>query len=208
MIALHKLVNSPITSNCYILIHKETKSCLVIDPGTYDNNDHLLSFITKNNLTVSQVILTHEHFDHLAGIDKLYSEFQFELICSIETAKGISNSKKNLSAFNDQMLPIEIKKTPLIVEDTDNMFFANNKLTFYYTPGHSTGSMCFTYNQYFFSGDTLLYEQKTRLNLPGSNKKQFQETLIRLKQIAKPGMQICPGHGISFTFELKHLDSL
>jgi glyoxylase-like metal-dependent hydrolase (beta-lactamase superfamily II) len=206
LLDIYKIVNSPIPSNCFLIIDKATRCCIVVDPGSFNDNDNLITYIIKNNLSVSYVILTHEHFDHIAGVDKLYSKFQFELICNRETAIGIANSKKNLSAFNDQMLPVEINITPSIVKDTEHMVFAGNTLTFYDTPGHSPGSMCFSIDQYFFSGDTFLFEHKTRLNLPGSNKKQYIETQIRLRQIIKTGMHIFPGHGICFDFDYKKLN--
>jgi glyoxylase-like metal-dependent hydrolase (beta-lactamase superfamily II) len=208
LLYLHKLENSPIPSNCYVVIDEETGRCIVVDPGSYDDNQHLEEYITKNKFTIIFVVLTHEHFDHIAGIDKLYSKFPFELICTKETAIGISNSRRNLSFFNDLMLPVVINTTPSIVMDSCQLLFKNETLTFYHTPGHSPGSMCFIIDQYFFSGDTLLHAYNTRLNLPGSNKKQFAETLVKLKQIIEPGMIICPGHGNCFKYGHKILEQI
>jgi len=198
LIKVHRIVNSPITSNCYVISSLEMgSSCIVVDPGSNDNQ-LLIDYINSNCLIVKDVILTHEHFDHIAGVIDLHSKYKLELICSIETAKGIGNSKKNLSAFNDQIRPVEIQIIPSIVKDNEQIIFGNSKLCFYNTPGHSTGSMCFSIDNYFFTGDTLLYNRKTRLNLPGSNKEHFAETIKKLIHVMKPGMQVCPGHGHYF----------
>lgn len=192
---IKRIINSPITSNCFIITNNIDKSCIVIDPGSFHNNKLLEKHIIKNQLNVSHVILTHEHFDHIAGVNAMMSYSQFKLLCSAETFEALTDTKKNLSAYNEQMEPIIIYNSAIIIHDGDRIDFAGEILQFYSTPGHSPGSICFTYGQMFFSGDTLLQNQRTRLNLPGSNSTDYKSTLEKLKTILKIGMKIHPGHG-------------
>lgn len=203
MISIHKIVNSPITSNCYIIANLNNKSCFVVDPGSIDD-ELLINYLYSNRLIVTGVILTHEHFGHISGVNRLSSKFQFQLICSKEAALGLINSKMNLSAFDDQIQPVVINIIPRIVKDNEQMIFGNNKLSFYYTPGHSAGSMCFRIGNYFFTGDTLLHNQKTRLNLPGSNKNEYADSVKKLNFLIEPFMQIYPGHGDCFIYTSKY----
>lgn len=207
MVSIHRIINTPVSSNCFLIIREKTNECIIVDPGSYEKNDCLYTFIGENNLKICAVVLTHEHFDHIAGVNNLILNFKFDLICSTEGAAGIKNSRKNLSAYNDQLAPIEITISPKIVHDRQEFEFADTRLIFIYTPGHSPGSMCFSIDNYFFSGDTILLNHKTRLNLPGSNRKLFFESLEKIKSIIKSGMQIFPGHGDCFEFDSRFLNT-
>lgn len=52
-------------------------------------------------------MLTHEHFDHITGIERLRSRTNSKIICSKVCAERICDSKKNLSFYYGE--PIEIK---------------------------------------------------------------------------------------------------
>jgi len=199
LINVQRIVNLPITSNCFVITSEDSFSCIVVDPGSLENQS-LINYLDANNLSVSKVILTHEHFDHIGGVINLYSKFEFQLLCSLKTAVGIADNRINLSYYHDQIQPIEIFITPKIVNDNDELIFGGNPLTFYLTPGHSAGSTCFNIGNYFFTGDTILDNKKTRLNLPGSSKKYFAETKIKLDNLLKFDMRICPGHGDCFIY--------
>ena len=55
----------PVGTNCYI-ITKNDKS-IIIDPG--HNDKRLMDYIRKENLNIEKILLTHGHFDHIAGTD-------------------------------------------------------------------------------------------------------------------------------------------
>jgi glyoxylase-like metal-dependent hydrolase (beta-lactamase superfamily II) len=144
--------------------------------------------------------LTHEHFDHIAGVISIQNKHHFELFCSKNTAEALTEPRKNLSAFNDQMNPVIINQVPTILADNEEVILLGSKFHFLITPGHSPGSLCFLFDQYFFSGDTLLKQQKTRLNLPGSDKEQYKLSLEKINKLLTKGVKIYPGHGESFIY--------
>ena len=200
MITIVQIPNSPISSNSYLVYDIDSSSCIIIDPGTFDETNVLTIFLEDNGLNVKYVILTHEHFDHIAGVINLQKNFQFDLICSKYTAIGLTDPKRNLSAFSDQIKPIIITQKPTILNNSDLISLLGLKFQFFNTPGHSAGSMCFLFDQHFFSGDTLLNELKTRLNLPGSDKNQYKLSLEKINHFLKHGMRVYPGHGDSFIY--------
>lgn len=196
-----RFINSPISSNSFLIKDINTQLCIIIDPGSCNYNSELQEFIKLNKLSISFVILTHEHFDHIAGVNSLLLDFKFELLCSKATAKALTDTKLNLSEFNDLIEPVYISKNPKIVNDRDEINFGGEKILFYHTPGHSQGSMCITFSKNFFSGDTILKNFKTRLNLPGSNKIQYNSSIERIKPVLIEGMNIYPGHGEPFIYD-------
>lgn len=58
----------------------------------------------------------------------------------------------------------KIKHYENITPET-NLFFGNEKINIYYTPGHSPGGCCFLYKNYLFSGDTLFYHTIGRTDI-------------------------------------------
>lgn len=57
----------PLTeSNCYILV--EGSSCVIIDPG---ESEKLLRFLAERGWKPELLLLTHEHCDHMAGLEPL-----------------------------------------------------------------------------------------------------------------------------------------
>lgn len=84
----------PLTeSNCYILV--ENDRCLVIDPGEHVK---LLSILKDCGWEPELILLTHEHCDHMAGLDALRD--QYPQACFAATAvcnAGIQSLRLNLS---------------------------------------------------------------------------------------------------------------
>ena len=84
----------PLTeSNCYILVEKDR--CLVIDPGEHVK---LLSILKDCGWEPELILLTHEHCDHMAGLDALRD--QYPQACFAATAvcnAGIQSLRLNLS---------------------------------------------------------------------------------------------------------------
>ena len=66
---LRKLVVGPYQSNCYILGCKQTKECLVIDPG--DEVFRIVKEISRNGLKINSILITHGHIDHIGGAEEL-----------------------------------------------------------------------------------------------------------------------------------------
>ena len=69
-IHIAQIKNQPVDSNCYVVSHEGFQGCIVIDPGTKDG-DELFKYLTGKNLRPEFIILTHEHFDHIWGVNKL-----------------------------------------------------------------------------------------------------------------------------------------
>ena len=56
-------------TNTYICIDEASESCIVIDPGL--DGDGIYKKITERGLTLTDILLTHGHFDHALGVKTL-----------------------------------------------------------------------------------------------------------------------------------------
>jgi hydroxyacylglutathione hydrolase len=102
-ILVERILNKPIDSNSFVIYTKENKSCILIDPGTEDSAD-LIFFIENNNLQPEFIFLTHEHFDHIWGVNKLKDIYNSRIVCSGDCASKIVDIKKNMSVFYNHIL--------------------------------------------------------------------------------------------------------
>ena len=195
---VHCITNPDFGSNTFIIELANNKA-LIIDPG----NPAIWSiteWLAQNNSQVESVILTHEHFDHCAGVNALYEWSSFELICTETAAKNIGNSRQNFSFYFDKTNAFEIKLPTKIVRDGDSIHWGTERFDFIETPGHSPGGLCIKTEDAIFTGDTFLNETKTPLSFPHSNKKDYRQSIEKLKNILRPGMTIYPGHGKQFVY--------
>ena len=68
MTQVASLTFSPISENTYVLFD-ETKECVIIDPGCYDQAERqqLVDFIEAAGLKPVRLLNTHCHLDHIFG---------------------------------------------------------------------------------------------------------------------------------------------
>jgi hydroxyacylglutathione hydrolase len=192
--------NFPIDSNCYVVYKKGASNCLIIDPGT-ENCNQLILFLKKKKLSPKYIILTHEHFDHIWGLKKLFELFDLTLICSQKCFNAIVDKKKNLSVFYDNIgFEIDLS-TPWFFKP--KIFFdKETEIEIFETLGHSEGSISILIDNLLFTGDVLIAESKIVTKLPGGNLNKLKVTLNNLVTLFKNrNILVFPGHGLNFKFD-------
>lgn len=132
----------------------------LIDPGTDGSIIDEIETISTGcgKIPVEQVILTHNHFDHAAGLRKIKERYGARVY-----------------AWNDGP---DIDET---LRDGQILMAGDDQLQVLHTPGHSSDSVCL-YNarhRILFSGDTQL-----RINTPGgSYTPEYIHSLQRLSHL-------------------------
>jgi len=122
-------------------------------------------------------ILTHGHIDHTKGVKESWKEV---LLHPMEFGFGGPYLEIPKNAKDNPMKPLK---------------FCSHTLEFFYTPGHTDGSICILDRKtgLLFSGDTKFANGGCgRTDLGGSD----DEMRESLKAIDRIGYKIlCPGHG-------------
>jgi hydroxyacylglutathione hydrolase len=197
---IERIVNSPINSNCFIIYKSGFSSCIILDPGSKDCSA-IINFINSKNLIPEYIILTHEHFDHIWGVNELKSIYNLKIISSKLCNEKIVNRRKNLSIYYDQV-GFNSCKADILIEDVKHKLFWNNHFfEFINTPGHSNGSICIYTNNILFTGDTLIKNEVTVTKLPGGNRQKLSLSLNKLIERFKDiNPKVFSGHGDSFSF--------
>lgn len=196
---IDRCVSEIFSSNMYAVKRKNVRKGILIDPGIANEN-RLLTYLKRFDFEPEYVILTHEHFDHCAGINILERYYNFHLLATRECAEKVKNDKGNLSRYTAEIInPFEIMHPVLVVEDLQQLSLNGIELRFIKTPGHSSGSMCIQVENNLFSGDTLL-ETKVPVKFPGSDKMCLQNSLKKLQEFCDSSWKVYPGHGDPFVF--------
>nr|WP_199156622.1 MBL fold metallo-hydrolase [Pedobacter sp. ASV2] len=195
---MYKLENSPIDSITYIISNPRNNQAIVIDPGT-ENDVRISDYLAENNLKLIYIFLTHEHFDHILGVNFLRLNFpEVSVVSSQKTSERLSNPKKNLAIFHNQ-INLLVKPSDIIIEE-GSLRMIDLDFEIFKTPGHTDSSISLKQENSFFSGDFLLRGSRIITNLPTGSKKQYQESIDKYKNRLQ-GLIIFPGHGESYNFE-------
>lgn len=171
-------------TNCYILWQRGRQDCIVVDPGYQPQQ--ILSAIRMLGLSLSAILLTHGHFDHVGAVKDL----------AAETGCRVYIHEKELSQ------PEEMTNGPLYYTNlyTGVVEEAGITLQVIHTPGHTPGSVCLLHQDVLLSGDTLFACSCGRTDFPGGSWTQMYQSLKKLSSM--PGdYKVYPGHGESTTME-------
>ena len=192
MIKVHQIINSIFESNTFILTYEN--QCWVIDIGDTDK----ISKYISDKYELKGVLLTHSHFDHIYGINDFLKKFPDCKIYTSEYGKiALKDAKKNLSFYHEQAIEYLEDNVQILKEGDKIELFHNIYLEVLETPGHCPSCLTYYTDNYIFTGDSYIPNLKVVTNLPKGNKIQAQESLERIKELAKNRI-ICPGHGKIF----------
>ncbi len=191
---------APAFSSCsYVLMAAGTDQGLIIDPGNPDEAPlmELLDFLRVRQ--VPFIVLTHEHFDHIAGVEALRNRFGSRLVCSLPCAEAIGDPKSNLSFYKDGK-GMSCGPADWICErDGWELPWSAGIVRLVHTPGHSPGGLCAAIAGHLFTGDTLMGNRRTPTHLPRGSSHELRKSMNVLLDQFGPETIVHPGHGPAFS---------
>jgi glyoxylase-like metal-dependent hydrolase (beta-lactamase superfamily II) len=189
-------------TNCWIVAYpSEGGSCAVIDPA--EEAGLIIAHLNRKGLRPAHILLTHGHFDHLAALPDLAGAYPEALIAihrgdahylgkgALEVHRQSFAAAGGSAAYVDKLWKAMPAPSRLL-EDGDRV----GPFTVISLPGHTPGSAGFYLpeEKILFSGDTLFRGDCGRVDLPGGDQKQIEESLKRLLAM-DGGIRVLPGHG-------------
>jgi hydroxyacylglutathione hydrolase len=175
-------------SNTYVVADELGGSAVLVDAG--GPIDPLLDFLRRGQLTLTHVLLTHHHHDHVAELDAVRERFPDVpvLIHPLE--------RELVPGATGTMQPGEpIETGALRIEPI-------------HTPGHTAGMLSLLFDgTEVFTGDTLFKGSVGGVRAPGHTSYADLKSSIMDKLLAlEPSTRIHPGHTDPTTVadELEH----
>ncbi len=206
MIRIDRYVSGLLASNMYVVT--EDGHAIVIDPCK--------DTAPARDLFVEKIILTHEHYDHISGVNRWKAETGAPVFCSRACADCIRDPRKNLAAYFEDFCKLqtwmELDELPPAdpayacaanetFEDETTLAWRGHVWRLFELPGHSQGSIGILLDErFFFSGDSLIENHEIGLGMPGGSKRKWREIgAPRLAKLPK-GIQVFPGHFQEFVY--------
>ena len=173
-----------LSTNCYVVHSAETKDAIIIDPG-FDSPSEakkIFNHVREERLTVSFIVDTHGHSDHVGGNTILKKKFNVPVCIHAHDAGMIDNP-------GGETLPVNI-----LLKDGDVLRFGDVILKVMHTPGHSPGSICLLGEKLVFTGDTLFLGGIGRTDFAVGSDRDMEESLKKLLRLPD-NLVVYPGHG-------------
>ena len=188
-----------LNSSMYVV--SENSHAIVIDP--------CLDVDAADKFIIDYLFITHEHYDHIFGVNTWKEQTDASLVCSKVCSERIKDSKKNQARHFDSFCEIQSFSTQWDPSFFNLRFTCEADITFerekciewqghrvrlVEIPGHSPGSIGIWIDDMFFSGDSLLEGKEIELRFPGGSRKQWEELGKKIIDAIPDGTMIYPGH--------------
>ncbi len=197
-LVIHQIVSPYYSQNCFLIEHLATRSALVVDPGV-GTAEIIKKRLLQSNCNLSHILLTHEHFDHIANLNELRSSNPCAVVATRECSINLPDAKRNLSAFllmrnTYSSLPAEI----VLTKERDTLAWPGPTLVLEATPGHTESSQCIHLPGVLLTGDTMIWNERSVVNLPGGSRKKLESSLESIFGNCAGDTLVLPGHGRVF----------
>lgn len=181
----------PLACNCTIIGDPITRKAIVIDPG--GNPEWILEELSKNDMTLVEIIHTHAHLDHILASGYLKEK----------TGAKISLHKEDMFLWDtveQQCMAFGVPYTPLPPPDQwlkDDQPLPCCDGTTMHTPGHTPGSVSFLFDKYklLIAGDTLFRHSIGRTDFPGGDFATIEKSIQQRIYTLEEDTVVITGHG-------------
>ena len=188
--------SAPFAENSYIVWSEGGSEAFVVDPGF--EPQPILEFLAGRELSLSAILNTHGHVDHIAGNAAMKEAFPNALlmISSID-APMLTDADLNLSGkYGFEILsPL----ADVLLGDQVSITVAGVELDVHLIPGHSPGHLVFIARQgkptIVFGGDVLFQGSVARTDFPGGNFEQLAQGIHERLWPLDDDTIVFPGHG-------------
>lgn len=144
---------------------------------------------------VSNVLLTHAHFDHIYGLNRVIELNPNVQIYTNEPGREmLLNARKNLSYYHNTPFILFNTSRIVTVADGEDVEVGNGLMAkSIFTPGHNPSCISWVIEDEIFTGDSYIPGMKVVTNLPGGNKEQAKDSEAKILKLAQ-NRKIYSGH--------------
>lgn len=184
-----------IGTNCYLLYNKDNKRAVLIDPA--DEADKIMEMIAVKNCTLTAILLTHGHYDHIGAAIKVSKATKAPIYAGECEKEVLENPSINLSAMmGEHAISLIADKW---LTDGEVIELAGITIRCIHTPGHTKGGMSYYVEDanILFSGDTLFAASVGRTDFPTGSMSELVRSIKSKLLILPEHTKVFTGHGES-----------
>ncbi len=173
----------PYESLAYLIVDEENGNSILIDAGL--PAVEILNVLGREGASLELVLLTHTHFDHIAGLPELADHLDVRAFAHEE----------DISVLTD-FWPLNMGPPPDLEPLEGNVKVGSLSIEPLHTPGHTPGSVCYHIRRLgaVFTGDTLFKGNIGRTDFKHGDPMRMRGSLLKLMELP-PSTAVLPGHG-------------
>jgi hydroxyacylglutathione hydrolase len=187
----------PLQTNCYILACEETNDAAVIDPSWA--GQAIADMAQERGWTITRILLTHSHFDHLGGLAELKKAVDVPICIHPDAIPMLQKASASAASFN-LSFP-EAPPADEMLSEGQIINVGNLALEVLYTPGHAPGHVSFYLAEYkvIIDGDVLFQQGIGRTDLAGGDYRTLLQSIKEKLLVLPDETQVLSGHGPATT---------
>jgi glyoxylase-like metal-dependent hydrolase (beta-lactamase superfamily II) len=191
---IHTFTLGPLGNNTYVLVEPESLEAVVIDPSF--ESKHVLEAVNQSGWKITQIWLTHAHFDHTAGI--------IDFTRSSESQIPVGLHPSDLDLYRDggsaRQFGIDVSSLPeptLFFEHGQSLKIGNQSVEVRHTPGHTPGHVIFYIPQLKAAlvGDLIFRNGVGRTDLSGGSMTKLLKSILNQVFTLPSETRLLSGHG-------------
>lgn len=176
--------------NCYVVADLSLGEVTVVDPG--DDAELIIEKIEEEGGVLKRILLTHPHHDHVGALSTLYEKYRIACRLHRDDVRLLMHAPMYALKFANKRIPLVKEHEPILTGPEGALI---DGIRCIHTPGHTKGSCCFCFDGFAFTGDTLLYRQVGRTDLPGGSPDQLTNSVASLLEQLPEDTVLFAGHG-------------
>ena len=161
---IHALELGSMGNFIYIIHDHATDRAAVVDPAW--DVPSILSLTERHGLRITDILLTHSHFDHINGVEALLNASDAQL-----------HLPRAEAAFWDRYTDL-----PTLQDGGDRIELGETKIEILHTPGHTPACLSYLIGDAVFVGDTLFMPDygTARCDFPGGDSATLYQSVQKL----------------------------
>lgn len=171
MILGHFRLN-PIEVNAFIYACPRTHEAMLVDCGDFD--PRLPEFVKTQDLRLTTIFITHEHWDHVQALPLAAKHFGAQVVSAIPEPVGLSGVR--------------------VAQPGDTVTLGDLSGRVVDTSGHTAVGLSLVFPELVFSGDALFAGSVGGTKTPEDYARQLDNIRKNLFTLSDDTI-VCPGHG-------------
>lgn len=211
---IRQYVSNLLNSNMYII--EEEGHSIVIDPFIFGKGLDI-----DSNFKPEMLLLTHEHYDHISGVNFMKEKWNVPAYASSACAVNLRKPNRNLSRHFDAFCMMQSWLPGYRCEHqgdytcTADETFSNREqikwrghsIKLIEAPGHSEGSiLIYADDRFLFAGDSVFKDYPIGTRFTGGSTDKYNKITKNIINSFPEGTIVYPGHFSAFCINERYME--
>jgi glyoxylase-like metal-dependent hydrolase (beta-lactamase superfamily II) len=197
VIWVRSFTRTPFYKNGFVVACERTRQGIVIDPG--DDVEQQLAIVRREAVTVTMILLTHAHLDHVTGVAAAKAALAVDVWLHRDDLFLYEGAVQQ-----GRMFGLDVQPQPAIdrfYAEGESLTFGDYVVDIRHTPGHCPGGVCLAIGRAgdqgreLFVGDTLFAGSIGRTDLPGGDLDTLLSSIRNELFVYPEATVVHSGHG-------------